>query len=205
VGQVGNQRGRATRDRILAAGDRCFEEHGLSLTLEQVAEAAGTTRMTVHRHTGGREQFVTHLVLRASNRLAAELRAILEGPDPAAGPPTDPSVERLTDALVHTVGAIRGTPALARLFRGADVAGPWSELDPDERVLGTIRHFYRPYLVAIEAEGALRADVTADEAVAWLLAQVLLVLVVPSVAAGPDDVTRFFAHLAVPAVLRAAP
>lgn len=45
----------------------------------------------------------------------------------------------------------------------------------------------------------------ADEAVAWLLAQVLLVLVVPSVAVDPDDVTRFFAHLAVPAVLRAGP
>lgn len=194
---MGNQRGRATRDRILAAGDRCFEEHGLNLTLEEVAEAAGTTRMTVHRHTGGREQLVTHLVLRASNRLATDLRVILDAP----GPPGD----RLTAALAHTVLAIRGTPALARLFTGGDVAGPWSELDPDERVLATIRHFYRPYLLDIEAAGALRADVAADEAVAWLLAQVLLVLVVPSVAVDPDDVTRFFAHLAVPAVLRAGP
>lgn len=194
---MGNQRGRATRDRILVAGDRCFEEHGLNLTLEQVAEAAGTTRMTVHRHTGGREQLVTHLVLRASSRLAAELRAILDGP----APPT----ERLSAALVHTVLAIRSTPALSRLFTGGDVAGPWSELDPDERVLGTIRHFYRPYLDAIEADGALRPDVSAEEAVAWLLAQVLLVLVVPSLAAGPDDVTRFFTHLAVPAVLPPPP
>lgn len=194
---MGNQRGRATRDRILAAGDRCFEEHGLNLTLEQVAEAAGTTRMTVHRHTGGREQLITHLVLRASNRLAAELRTILDGPEPAG--------DRLTAALVHTVGAIRATPALARLFRGADVTGPWAELDPDERVLGTIRQFYRPYLVAIGDEGGLRVDVTADEAVVWLLSQVLLVLVVPSVAERPDDVVRFFSHLAVPAVLRPAP
>src|SRR5690606_3938371 len=76
---AGNQRGRATLARILAAGDLCFESSGLAVTIDEVAAAAGTTRMTVHRHTGGRGPLVTRLVLRASARLARALNEILDG------------------------------------------------------------------------------------------------------------------------------
>ncbi len=193
VPSAGNRRGRGTRERILAAGDACFEAYGLALTLDQVAEAAGTTRMTVHRHMGGREKLITHLVLRASNRLATECRELLDAP----GDPT----ERLTAALVHTVLTVRATPSLAQLFAGADVAGPWTELDPDERVLGTIHAFYRPYLEAVAQADGLRPGIDAAMAVSWLLAQVLLVLVVPSVAPDRASLERFFGDLAVPAVL----
>ncbi|MBK6857223.1 MAG: TetR/AcrR family transcriptional regulator [Microthrixaceae bacterium] len=190
-GHPRNRRGLDTRARILVAGDECFEEHGLDLTLDQVAERAGTTRMTVHRHTGGREQLVTHLVLRASGRLAGELTAILERPAPTGS--------NLADALIHTVVAIRATPSLARLFSGGDVTGPWRELDPDERVLGVIHDFYRPHLAAMDEAGMLRSGVTADDAVSWLLSQVLLTLVVPSVA---TDVEDFFTRFVLPAVLK---
>lgn len=197
TGPAGNQRGRDTRARILAAGDLCFERSGLALTIDEVAEAAHTSRMTVHRHTGGRERLLTHLVLRASNRLADALRTVLDGP----GAPE----ERLVEAMVHTVTTVRATPALARLFAGGDVTGPWPAIDPDERVLGTVRDFYRPHLDALGAAGRLRDDVDAAEAVAWLLAQALLVLVVPSLAPGDVELRRFFGHFAVPAVLRPGP
>lgn len=188
-----NRRGRDTRARILAAGDLCFERRGLDLTLDEVADIAGTTRMTVHRHMGGREQLVAHLVLRASNRLAAVVGEVLDGPGPLD--------RRLAEALVLTVTTVRATPALSRLFATGDVAGPWPDIDPDDRVLGTVREFYRPYLDQAEAEGILRPDVGAAEAVAWLLAQALLVLVVPAIAPTDHDLRRFFGDLAVPAVL----
>jgi len=192
VPRPGNERGRATRVRILEAGDRCFETHGLDMTLEQVAEVAGVTRMTVHRHTGGREQMVTQVVLRASARLAAQIDATLSRPG-------DP-VQRLGEGLIDTVEIIRATPSLARLFTGGDVAGPWADLDPDQRVVGAVHDFFRPHVTALAEDGRLRADLTTDEAVAWLLAQALLVLVVPSLAATHSDLTRFFHTLAVPAV-----
>ncbi len=188
-----NRRGRDTRARILAAGDLCFERRGLELTLDEVAEVAGTTRMTVHRHMGGREQLVARLVLRASSRLADLVREVLEGPGPLD--------HRLTEALVLTVATVRATPALSRLFAVADVAGPWPEIDPDDRVLGTVRDFYRPYLDEAAAAGTLRPGLDATEAVAWLLAQALLVLVVPTIAPTDHDLRRFFGALAVPAVL----
>ena len=193
--EPGNQRGRNTRARILDAGDICFSEHGLSLTIDQVAEAAGITRMTVHRHVGGREQLVTHLVLRASNRLADVLRQVFDGPGPL--------LERLADALVLTVVTIRATPALERLFTRGEVTGPWSALDPDARVLSTVHEFYRPFLDEAAAAGLLRHDVDAAEAVSWLLAQALLTLTVPGIARSEADVRRFFVHLALPAVLAA--
>ena len=193
-GGLGNQRGRATRDRILAAGDRCFERSGLAVTIDEVAAAAGTTRMTVHRHTGGRGPLVTQLVLRASARLADATSAILAGDGPLE--------DRLVESMVKTVLTIRSTPALAQLFAGGDISAPWPALDPDERVLGTVREFYRPYLSELADAGVLRDGVDADEAVAWILAQALLVLVVPALAVDEDDLRRFFGHLVMAAVLR---
>lgn len=192
---AGNQRGRDTRARILAAGDLCFERSGLAVTIDEVAEAAGASRMTVHRHTGGRGPMVTHLVLRASNRLARSLEGVLGGDGPLE--------ERLVAAMVLTVTTVRATPALAQLFTGGDVTAPWPAIDPDDSVLATVHDFYRPYLEELEAAGRLRPDVDAAEAVAWLLAQALLVLVVPELAPDEAALERFFGHLALPAVARA--
>ena len=189
-GEVGNQRGRETRRRILEAGDRCFAEYGLALTLEQVAAEAGTTRMTVHRHMGGREQLVTHLVLRASARLGDELRAVLDRPGHLD--------RRLVDALVLTVTSIRATPALAALFGTADPATPWLELDPDNRVLGTVHAFFVPYLQRAGVEGRLRVEPA--EAVAWLLSEVLTLLVIPALAPDEPSVRQRISRFAIPAV-----
>ena len=99
-----NRRGRATRERILQAAEALLAERGLDLTLDDVARAAGATRMTVHRHTGGREELLTQVVLRESARLAAALREVLD-----ADRPLD---ERLVDALTLTVVSVR-EPRLA--------------------------------------------------------------------------------------------
>lgn len=187
-----NKRGRETRARILAAADLCFEKHGLGLTLDEVASAAGTTRMTVHRHTGGREQLVTHVVLRASARLAEGLRVVLDGPDPFE--------IRVVDALVLTVTTIRATPSLVQLFTAGDPSAPWPEIDPEDRVLATVHDFFGPYVRAACAAGALRPDVDSEAAISWLLAQVLLVLMVPSV--GPDEAALrdLFTRFVLPAI-----
>lgn len=189
--QPGNRRGRETNRRILAAAARLFEQRGLDLTIDEVAREAATTRTTVHRHMGGREALITRLVLRASAELADDLRSLLDGPGPFD--------RRLADALVHTVIDIRSRPHLAGLFT-TDLNGAWPTVDPDDRVVGVIRQFFRPYLAEAADDGLLRAD--AEEVLSWLLNQTLLLLLVPAVARSEADLRRQIESFVLPAVLR---
>lgn len=188
---AGNRRGLATRRRILAAAEERFRDRGMELSIDEVARAAGTTRMTVHRHTGGREALITQLVLRESADLAARLEAVLDGPGPFAG--------RLEDALVETVAAIRGAPHLVSLFTAGNVAGTWPSVDPDDRVMAAVHAFFGRYLRAAAAEGLLRSEPgpTTD----WLLRQVLVFLAVPASAPDLAAVAHQVRTFVLPAVL----
>lgn len=189
--QPGNRRGRETNHRIWAVATRIFEERGLELTIDEVAREAATTRMTVHRHVGSREALITRLVLLASADLAEDLRAVLDRSGPLA--------RRLADAIVLTVVDIRARPHLAGMFT-TDLSGAWPTVDPDDRVLGVVRQFFRPYLESAEVDGLLRAG--AEEALSWLLNQTLLLLLVPSIAPTDEDVRHQVEAFVLPAVLR---
>ena len=191
---AGNRRGRDTRRRILEVAAARFEVDGIDLTLDDVARDARTTRMTVHRHTGGREALLTHLVLRASVAVADDIARILD---------TDlPLADRLTDALVGTVARIRAAPHLLGLFTGGDLTGTWPSLDPDARVLGAVHAFFLPYLREAEVAGELRAGT--EESVDWMLRQVLLLLVLPDAAPDEAAVRHQIRTFVVPALLPGA-
>lgn len=188
-----NRRGRATQDRIAVAAQRLFVEHGLDFTLEDVARAARTTRMTVYRHVGTREELVTSLVLDAQDRLGEGLELILDGPEPFA--------DRLVEAMVFVVTTARSTPVGRALALGAaESSGRWRSVDPEGRVITDILEFLRPRLVEASHEVSLRGDV--DATLAWLLRQVQLYLLLPP-ADGDDPVAlrREVRTFVVPAVL----
>ncbi|MCU1499429.1 MAG: regulatory protein TetR [Acidimicrobiales bacterium] len=191
---AGNQRGRDTRRRILGVAAERFEARGLDLTLDEVARAAGTTRMTVHRHTGGREALITHLVLLAITQLADGVRTIVEDDRPFP--------ERLVDAMAWIISEIRSSPHMAGLFTVGDLTGTWPTLDPDERVLEATSSFFRPYLDQAAADGLLRTD--PEPTLDWLLRQVLLFLVVPASAPTDHQVRHELRTFVLPAVLRPA-
>lgn len=188
---VGNRRGRETRHRILAAAADEFRDRGMDLTLDDVATTAGTTRMTVHRHTGGREALITHLVLRESAALAGSLSAVLDREGPFD--------RRLVDALVLTVTSIRSADHLHRLFTDRVAESALSEVDPDQRVLSAINSFFRPYFEDAGRRGLLRAGV--DDTVMWVLNQLLVFLMVPGTAHDEAAVKTQLETFVVPAVL----
>ncbi len=190
---VGNRRGRETRRRILDAATACFERQGMSLTLDDVAQAAGTTRMTVHRHTGGREALITELVLRESSQLADSLRTVLDVDEPF-GP-------RLVEALVLTVETLRAADHLQDLFAGRTSAAAWPDVDPDDRVLGAIHQFFQPYFADAAARNLLRAE--PDATLDWVLSQALLYLVLPATAPDTGAVRSHLETFVLPAVLSA--
>lgn len=189
--QPGNQRGEATRRRVLDAAAEEFAIHGIGLTLDDVARRAGTTRMTIHRHTGGREQLIRYLVLRASARLGRDLTEII-GSDA-------PFRERFTDAMVTTVEAIRAMPTLSSLLTDPDILRDWGLIDPDDEVAGRIHGFLLNPLQAAAADGLLR--VTPDEATDWILAQIRLVLMAPWVATDRAQMRRWLGGLVLDAIV----
>jgi len=188
-----NRRGRATQERIETAAQLLFVEHGLDFTLEDVARAARTTRMTVYRHVGTREELVTTLVLEAQDRLGEGLELILDGQEPFA--------DRLVEAMVYVVTAARSTPVGRALALGAAApTGRWRAVDPEGRVLTDILEFLRPRLVEASRDVPLRGDV--DTTLAWLLRQVQLYLLVPPAYGDDAEVLRQEVRtFVVPAVL----
>lgn len=188
---AGNRRGQATRDRILAAAMTCFERKGLDLTLDDVAAEAETTRMTVHRHTGGREALITYLALRASAEVGARALTALDQDRPFG--------DRLRDAVIGVVEDMRAAPHLLDLLAPTATAEGWPRIDPDERVLGTVWDLFRPSFAAAAADGVLRHS--AEDSIGWLLTQLLLYLSTPDVVMTNADIEHQVDRFVIPALL----
>jgi AcrR family transcriptional regulator len=163
-------RGQRTRARIFDVAAELLAERGYDFTLEDVAEAAGTTRMTVYRHVGSRDDLLTTLLLRASNDLARELRAVLDR--------EAPFVERMVDAVVLMVGTVRSAPYLGAVLSSANPSVAWPRVDPEGRFVRVVLEFYRPYFEAARDEVQFRAPI--DQSVDWLMREVLGLLTVDS-------------------------
>ncbi len=165
-----NRRGQATEERIRRAALEVLAERGLDLTIEDVAAAAGTTRMTVYRHVGTRQELLMDLVTEAIDRFAAQLALILDT--------TEPFPDRLVEAFVFVVTMTRATPdRQAIALATAEPSGGWGAVDTQGRIMTEVLEFLRPRLAAGAQEVAFRAGV--DETLAWLLRQVQLYLLVP--------------------------
>lgn len=177
-----NRRGRATRQRVLDAGEQVLAERGPDLTMEEVAAVAGVTRTTVYRHVASRDELLAALVLRSSGRMAEQLAAILDGPAPFA--------DRLTSAMVLTVATVRDTPHLRAVVAMPDPGRQWPAIDTSNAFLDAVWGFFRPrFQRAVEVEGVvLRADI--DRTIDWVLRQALLLMLVPTVRGDDDDAIR---------------
>lgn len=185
-------RGRQTRERIFDVAAGLLAQRGYDFTLEDVAEAAGTTRMTVYRHVGSRNDLLTTLLLRASNDLARELRVVLE---------RDASFEeRIVDSVVLMVASVRSAPYLTAVTAAANPSTAWPQIDPEGRFVEAVFQFFRPYFDAAEGEVRFRAPV--DESLDWLMRQVLSMLTIDARGETDlDEVRRLVRTFVVPSIL----
>ena len=134
-----NRRGLATDERIRAAVLQVLADKGLDLTIEDVAAAAGTTRMTVYRHVGTRQALLMDLVVEITDRFAERLQVIFDAERPFA--------ERLEEAFVYVVTSTRSAPnRQAIALATADPADGWGAIDPEGRIMGEVLEFLRPRL-----------------------------------------------------------
>ncbi len=165
-----NARGRATRERLLDAAEVTFVEQGWSLSMEQVASAAGVARPTVYRHFDGRDDLLVAMVLRSAARLGDRLDEVL-GSD-------RPWPDRLVESVVTVVTEMRATPHLAALVRSGEVTSAWPEIDADRRFVEGVLDFFRSWLERAASEG-VRFRAPIDDVVDWLLRTTVMQLTVP--------------------------
>lgn len=192
-----NRRGRATRDRIIDAARTAVAKHGLDVTLQQIAEAASTSRQTIYRHFESREQLLTTLVLHESAQMAERLTQLL-------GDDWRPYTDRLVDAIVYVVTTVRRAPHLDAIVRDSSPATNWPTIDVDNRFLEATTNFLLPYFEAAEAQGvAMRAD--PRHTLDWVL-RVTLMLMTIDPGFGDDEAAlrHEVETFVVPSVLRDA-
>lgn len=158
-----------TRTRILDAALARFERYGLRrCTVEDVARAAGLSRVTIHRHFGTKEALIQEVVLHEGRRFLDDLgAAIAEHDDPA---------EALAEGFACALERLRSHRLFTRLLEAEpDVALPYLTGEGGsllalarswvaERLAGRVRAGRLP---PIDAEGA--AEVLARLVLSFLL------------------------------------
>ncbi|OUS92012.1 TetR/AcrR family transcriptional regulator [Rhodococcus sp. NCIMB 12038] len=98
-------------ERIHAAAADLMREHGIDgVSVDEVAARAGCSRATLYRYAGGKRTLVAAVMSRAADAVADHVERALE---PFA------DSERIVEAILASLVAIRAEPALVRWFTGA--------------------------------------------------------------------------------------
>jgi AcrR family transcriptional regulator len=117
-------------ERILDAAGQAYAELGVQATsMVDIATSAGCSRATVYAYFPNRralqQAFLNRQVIGMTQALAEDLEDV-----------SDPG-ERLVEAVVRSVQAVRSTPSLAAWFQPADL-GLATELSSDSEVLAAV-------------------------------------------------------------------
>jgi AcrR family transcriptional regulator len=150
------------RSRLLAATAEIVAEDGpLAVRVDEVARRAGCSRATVYRHVADKDELVREVLVGRSNAIAEQLEAEID----TSGDPADWIVE----GLLRHADAVRQEPwyrALEQQGLATMVArvggGP-------EAVAGLAAPIVARFLARIDERGALRRDITLEEATEWLI------------------------------------
>ena len=172
------------RQRLLDAAETCFARFGVArATVEDIAGAAKVSRATVYRYFGGKDDIIHGVLLREAERLADEIRALIEGRQFA---------DAIVDAFVHLLDEIPRNPHLGPLF-AVDAVGMTSVMaTSSEAVLGVVRALLHPVVTAARERGELRADLVESEIDEWLLRVILSMLSVPPLPPRTAESNRAF-------------
>ena len=150
------------RARLLAATAEVIAEHGpLAVRVDDVARRAGCSRATVYRYVADKDELVREVLVGRSNEIAARLESEIDDD----GDPADWIVE----GLLRHAEAVQAEPwyqalqaqGLATMLARVG-GGP-------EAVAGLAAPIVARFLARIEAHGALRHDITLEEATEWLI------------------------------------
>ncbi|SEG73886.1 DNA-binding transcriptional regulator, AcrR family [Thermomonospora echinospora] len=108
-----DERTELAAERILDAAERVFTERGVGATeMSHIAQAAGCSRATLYRYFDSRHALQVAYMHRQTHRVVQDIARHLQHL-------TDPR-ERLIEAILAALAAVRDDPALAAWFTSAD-------------------------------------------------------------------------------------
>lgn len=188
-----SSRSQATRQRLIVAARELLLEQGLAVSLSEVAERAGVTRMTLYRHFGPRRDLLLEVLLTEVTEVATACRQLLDDP---AGSLT----VRAHSAMTYLAVEFASAPLVTSILVGSTMTD-LEELDPNGSVRNLITDTAGSFLDEADAAGLLRG--TIDSSVAWIGRQVLaMAYQLPGEHRDPqviaDEVARHF----LPSILR---
>jgi AcrR family transcriptional regulator len=156
-------RAQATRHRLIVAARELLLEQGLTVSLSEVAERAGVTRMTLYRHFGPRRELLLEVLLTEVDTIAKACRALLDDTERTL-------VDRAHRTMTYLGVEFSSAPLVSSIVAGSTMAD-LEELDPNGSVRGLISDTAGPYFLEASRSDVLRG--TVDTAVAWVGRQVL--------------------------------
>jgi AcrR family transcriptional regulator len=150
------------RERLIAATAEVIAEDGpLAVRVEEVARRAGCSRATVYRYVADKDELVREVLVGRSAAIAERLEAELdEGGDPA---------DWVVEGLLRHAELVRAEPWFQALERQGAAAAVARVGGGPEAVVGLAAPLVGRFLDRIAARGALRSDITVEQATEWLI------------------------------------
>ncbi len=145
---------RRNRDRILAAAEEVFNEHGAAGSTEDVARRAGVSVGTVFRHFPTKQDLLAAIIKDLLQRLKDEADRLVRDGDPATA---------LRAFFSYLVTETAEQKTIVELLAGVGTAVP-----VDAAITGFADTLER-LLQRAQAQGNVRPDVTTDDVVALLI------------------------------------
>lgn len=168
---------------VLDAAYALFCRQGIArTTMEDVARAAGLSRITVYRRVASKEALVEQVVLREFRRY---LGRFLDDVSRA-----DTVTDRLVTGFVSSLRAIRGNPLVAGLMATEPQTLVPAIMGEDGRTLAVVGRFLAGQLRREQAAGHVAAEVDVDLAAEVMVRISASFLLTPSTLVDLDDEER---------------
>jgi AcrR family transcriptional regulator len=167
------------RTRLVAAtAEIVAEDSPLAVRIDEVARRVGCSRATVYRYVADKDELVREVLVSRSAEIAEQLEAEIDD----AGNPADWIVE----GLLRHADAVRAEPWYQRLERQGATAAVARIGGGPQALVGLAAPLVARFLDRIAARGALRGDITVEQATDWLVV-VHLSLLGPALVDRPRD------------------
>jgi AcrR family transcriptional regulator len=168
-----------TREQILRAAESCIRRWGIRrFSMNDVAERAGVSRMSVYRHFADRDALVLAVLERlADETLELATPRVLRRRTLAA---------QVAEAAAH-VRSLDVEIDLGLDDRPGEGAQAALSLARTRHVLNRWIEFWIPRLEEARARGEVRADLNVREAAEWIMRMMLSLVTVPSLTVDLDD------------------
>lgn len=145
---------------------QAIADQGTEISLNDVADQAGVTRMTLYRHFGPRQQLLLEVLLDELVGLAEECESMLRDQEL-------PVVQRAHAAAVIMASRLRKSP-LAASVMATSTLGDLGRLDPSGEVYALVERVVQPFFAEAEAEGLLRGSQSSTTQ--WMARQLVAVM-----------------------------